>query len=81
MSLALFAHPFSSDCERSHAVCHQRESDQLNGVFWIKRLSLLKRERLITSATHAIEAYLADRLLPLVVQRANGGCVVRPPAD
>jgi hypothetical protein len=38
-------------------------------------------ERLIASATHAIEAYLADRLLPLVVQRGNGGCVVRPPAD
>jgi hypothetical protein len=38
-------------------------------------------ERLITSATHAIEAYLADRMLPLVVQRANGGCVVRPPSD
>jgi hypothetical protein len=38
-------------------------------------------ERLITSATHAIEAYLADRELPLVVQRANGGCVVRPPSD
>jgi hypothetical protein len=40
-----------------------------------------ERERLITSATHAIEAYLADRELPLVVQRANGGCVVRPPGD
>jgi hypothetical protein len=40
-----------------------------------------ERERLLTSATHAIEAYLADRMLPLVVQRANGGCVVRPPAD
>ena len=29
------------------AVCHQHEIDQLNGVFWIKRLSRLKRERLI----------------------------------
>jgi hypothetical protein len=38
-------------------------------------------ERLLTSATHAVEAYLADRMLPLVVQRGNGGCVVRPPAD
>jgi peptide deformylase len=29
------------------AVCHQHEIDQLNGLFWIKRLSRLKRERLI----------------------------------
>jgi hypothetical protein len=40
-----------------------------------------ERERLIDDAVHAIEAYLSDRLLPLVVQRANGGAVVRPPAD
>ena len=29
------------------AVCHQHEIDQLDGVFWIRRLSRLKRERLI----------------------------------
>lgn len=29
------------------AVCHQHEIDQLDGVFWISRLSRLKRERLI----------------------------------
>jgi peptide deformylase len=29
------------------AVCHQHEIDQLNGQFWIRRLSRLKRERLI----------------------------------
>ena len=29
------------------AVCHQHEIDQLNGLFWSKRLSRLKRERLI----------------------------------
>ena len=28
------------------AVCHQHEIDQLNGLFWIQRLSRLKRERL-----------------------------------
>jgi peptide deformylase len=36
--------------EESHglrAVCHQHEIDQLNGMFWIRRLSRLKRERLI----------------------------------
>jgi peptide deformylase len=29
------------------AVCHQHEIDQLDGVFWLQRLSRLKRERLI----------------------------------
>jgi peptide deformylase len=29
------------------AVCHQHEIDQLDGIFWIQRLSPLKRERLI----------------------------------
>ena len=29
------------------AVCHQHEIDQLDGLFWIWRLSRLKRERLI----------------------------------
>ncbi|MBR0827888.1 peptide deformylase [Bradyrhizobium manausense] len=29
------------------AVCHQHEIDQLNGLFWIHKLSRLKRERLI----------------------------------
>lgn len=39
------------------------------------------RERLVAGVIHAIEAYLSDRMLPLVVQRANGGAAVRPPAD
>ena len=29
------------------AACHQHEIDQLNGLFWIQRLSRLKRDRLI----------------------------------
>ncbi|RYX94791.1 MAG: peptide deformylase [Bradyrhizobiaceae bacterium] len=29
------------------AVCHQHEIDQLNGLFWIQRLSRLKRERIV----------------------------------
>lgn len=29
------------------AVCHQHEVDQLDGIFWIQKLSRLKRERLI----------------------------------
>ena len=37
----------TEESEGLRAVCHQHESDQLNGLFWIKRLSRLKRERLI----------------------------------
>lgn len=29
------------------AICHQHEIDQLDGIFWLKRLSRVKRERLI----------------------------------
>lgn len=29
------------------AICHQHEIDQLDGIFWIQRLSRLKRERLV----------------------------------
>lgn len=39
------------------------------------------RERLLADVTHAIETFLAELESPLVVQRANGGCVVRPPGD
>jgi peptide deformylase len=37
----------TEESEGLHAVCHQHEIDQLNGMFWIQRLSRLKRERLI----------------------------------
>lgn len=30
------------------AACHQHEIDQLDGIFWIQRLSALKRERIVT---------------------------------
>jgi hypothetical protein len=40
-----------------------------------------ERERLVAGAVHAIEAYLSDRMLPLVVQRGDGGVIVRPPSD
>jgi hypothetical protein len=40
-----------------------------------------ERERLIVESTRAIEAYLSERMLPLIVQRGNGGCIVRPPGD
>ena len=37
----------SEESEGLRAVCHQHEIDQLNGMFWINRLSRLKRERLV----------------------------------
>lgn len=37
----------SEESEGLRAVCHQHEIDQLNGLFWIQRLSRLKRERAI----------------------------------
>ena len=40
-------HLQSEESEGLRAVCHQHEIDQLNGLFWIQRLSRLKRERLV----------------------------------
>ena len=37
----------SEESEALRAVCHQHEIDQLDGVFWIQRLSRLKRDRLV----------------------------------
>lgn len=33
--------------EGFHAICIQHEIDQLDGIFWLKRLSKLKRDRLL----------------------------------
>jgi hypothetical protein len=40
-----------------------------------------EQERLLGDVAHAIEAWLGEQELPLVVERTDGGCVVRPPAD
>jgi peptide deformylase len=37
----------TEESDSLRAVCHQHEIDQLDGMFWIQRLSRLKRERLI----------------------------------
>lgn len=37
----------SEESESLRAVCHQHEINQLDGMFWIQRLSRLKRERLV----------------------------------
>jgi len=43
--------------------------------------ALDEHHRLLDGAVHAIESYLSERMLPFVVQRADGRAVVRPPAD
>lgn len=35
------------EAEGLRAACHQHEIDQLNGIFWIQRLSGLRRKRVI----------------------------------
>jgi hypothetical protein len=45
------------------------------------RFATDEHERLLDEAVDAIESYLSDRNLPLVVQRADGSAVVRPPGD
>ena len=40
-----------------------------------------EQDRLVNDATRAIEAWIAERDVPLIVQRANGGGAVRPPGD
>jgi peptide deformylase len=37
----------TEEAEGLLAVCHQHEIDQLDGIFWINRVSRLKRDRLI----------------------------------
>jgi len=67
---ALAAHGFHAEIIDSDEACELH-------VTWADD----ERERLIAGAIHAIEAYLSDSMLPFVVQRANGGAVVRPPSD
>ncbi|HEX7082771.1 MAG TPA: hypothetical protein VF186_01505 [Gaiellaceae bacterium] len=40
-----------------------------------------EREKLVCDTAHAIEGWLAARELPFVVERADGGCLLRPPGD
>jgi peptide deformylase len=37
----------SEEADGLLSICHQHEIDQLDGIFWIDRLSRLKRDRLI----------------------------------
>ena len=38
---------FTEEADGLLAVCHQHEIDQLDGIFWLHRLSRLKRERVV----------------------------------
>jgi hypothetical protein len=40
-----------------------------------------EHERLLADTAHAIEDWLAAGELPFVVERASGGCLLRPPGD
>ncbi|MBO1358840.1 peptide deformylase [Acetobacter sacchari] len=40
-------HERAEEADGLRAVCHQHEIDQLNGIFWIQRLSALRRNRLV----------------------------------
>jgi peptide deformylase len=48
------------------AVCHQHEIDQLDGIFWIQRLSRLKRERLLKRYTKPHASLPARMIAPAV---------------
>ena len=40
-------HPHEAEVDGFLATCIQHEIDQLDGIFWLKRLSRLKRDRLV----------------------------------
>lgn len=40
--------PHEAEAEDFLAICIQHEIDQLDGIFWLQRLSKLKRDRLLT---------------------------------
>ncbi len=43
----LHGNPLEEEADGFHAVCIQHEVDQLDGIFWVRRLSRLKRDRLL----------------------------------
>lgn len=45
--LDLDGRPQTEEAQGLRAVCHQHEIDQLDGLFWLQRLSRLRRDRLI----------------------------------
>jgi peptide deformylase len=47
----LAGHVIEEDADGFLATCIQHEIDQLDGIFWLKRLSKLKRDRLVKKWT------------------------------
>ena len=45
------------------------------------RFALDERERLTDAVAQAVESWVGDNMLPLIVDRVDGACVVRPPAE
>ena len=45
------------------------------------RFALDERERLGDAVARAVESWVGDNMLPLIVERVNGACIVRPPAE
>jgi hypothetical protein len=43
--------------------------------------ALDEQERLLDDVASAIESWLSDRMMPLMVERADGHCILRPPAE
>jgi len=60
---------------------HAEVIDEDERCALLVRFAANEHDRLVDGAIHAIESYLSDRMLPLVVQRSDGGAVVRPPGD
>jgi hypothetical protein len=67
---ALAAHGLSAEIVDTEERCELRV-----------RFANDEHERLVEQAVTAIEAYLSERMLPLVVQRIDGSAIVRPPGD
>jgi len=45
------------------------------------RFALDERERLGDAVARAVESWVGDNMLPLIVERVDGACIVRPPAE
>jgi len=75
--------PDAEAYREASAMLMQSERSAQHGVVAPAKLALAadERERLLDDWINAIEAYCSDRMLPFVVQRGNGGAIVRPPAD
>ncbi|HLM35943.1 MAG TPA: hypothetical protein VK278_09200 [Gaiellaceae bacterium] len=45
------------------------------------RFALDERARLGDAVARAVESWVGDNMLPLIVERVDGACIVRPPAE